>query len=41
MIMTVHSDGPSTDLAARRTTMPGSAISNVVTQEAADSNHLP
>ncbi len=41
MIMTVQSEGPSTARAARSTTMPGSAISKVVTQEAADSNHFP
>ena len=41
MIMTVQSEGPSTALAARSTTMPGSAISRVVTQEDAASNHFP
>ena len=41
MNMMVHSDGPSTDRAASSTTIPGSAISTLVTQEDADSNHLP
>ena len=41
MIIMVHSDGPSTARAASSTTIAGSAISTLVTQEDVDSNHLP